>query len=106
MNLTILLSTSQLKNSLVVSDLSIRACKGFIELATGGKDEKNGNVIIQRQKYENHEIHKIQRQNHNNYENLFIPYKKHENHEIPIIHIQNQEIYGNLIMPSQNNENH
>ena len=46
MNLTILLSTSQLKNSLVVSDLSIRACKGFIALATGGKDEKNGNVSL------------------------------------------------------------
>ena len=36
--------------------------------------KKNENVIIQRQNNENHEIHKIPHQKHNNYENLIIPF--------------------------------
>ena len=35
--------------------------------------EKKENVIIQRQKHENHKIHKIPCENHNKYENLIIP---------------------------------
>ena len=35
--------------------------------------ETNEHVSIQRQKRENHEIHKIPEQNHNSYENLIIP---------------------------------
>ena len=35
MNLTILVATSEVKNSPVFTDLSIQACKSFIALATG-----------------------------------------------------------------------
>ena len=50
---------------------------------------KNENVIIQFQKHANHEIHKIPRQNNENYENLIIPCNKKKTNEIPRIPIQN-----------------
>ena len=55
-------------------------------------------LSIKVQKYENHEIHRILCQNHENYENIIIPRQKHENNEIHRISFQNNESYKNCII--------
>ena len=58
----------------------------------------NKNIIllnITLQNYENHEIHRIPCQNHENYKNIIISRQKHENNEIHRISFQNKESYKN-----------
>ena len=47
--------------------------------------------MIQRQNQENHKIHRIPIQNHENYENLIITRKNNKNYEIYRIPCQNHE---------------
>ena len=52
-------------------------------------------LSITPQNYEHHEIHRIQCQSHENYENIIISLQNHENNEIHRISFQNKENYKN-----------